>query len=67
MVSDIIWKERREEARAVLILVLMEYGLWLSSELIRFSACNTVLILVLMEYGLWHMAVNLAMLEFAES
>ena len=36
----------------VLILVLMEYGLWLRLRgLVRLS--STVLILVLMEYGLW--------------
>ena len=36
----------------VLILVLMEYGLWLTDTCIEF-AYNEVLILVLMEYGLW--------------
>ena len=40
--------------RQVLILVLMEYGLWLR---LGSPACRgpvQVLILVLMEYGLWH-------------
>ena len=36
----------------VLILVLMEYGLWLSSQHLT-STSRRVLILVLMEYGLW--------------
>ena len=36
----------------VLILVLMEYGLWLEDALIK-AFENYVLILVLMEYGLW--------------
>ena len=38
---------------AVLILVLMEYGLWLPSHGTE-SVSRCVLILVLMEYGLWH-------------
>ena len=39
-------------AIAVLILVLMEYGLWHSAEKIVIKT-TSVLILVLMEYGLW--------------
>ena len=38
--------------RWVLILVLMEYGLW-QEELDRWQRVWAVLILVLMEYGLW--------------
>ena len=39
-------------ARAVLILVLMEYGLWPMVER-TYIVRDMVLILVLMEYGLW--------------
>ena len=38
----------------VLILVLMEYGLWRSAKLFAGLLVCSVLILVLMEYGLWH-------------
>ena len=37
----------------VLILVLMEYGLWLALADVL-TKDSVVLILVLMEYGLWH-------------
>ena len=37
----------------VLILVLMEYGLWLLHAVLM-PRSGFVLILVLMEYGLWH-------------
>ena len=39
-------------ASKVLILVLMEYGLWQNHEIFE-KGFNHVLILVLMEYGLW--------------
>ena len=51
MVSD-SFTQAQASRQCVLILVLMEYGLWLAD-----SATDnqywTVLILVLMEYGLW--------------
>ena len=48
--TRLLW--RQPGLRIVLILVLMEYGLWLS--LIRVDRLfSGVLILVLMEYGLW--------------
>ena len=37
----------------VLILVLMEYGLWDQDQPNQVVELNGVLILVLMEYGLW--------------
>ena len=37
----------------VLILVLMEYGLWPSGKSSVENFAEVVLILVLMEYGLW--------------
>ena len=53
MVSDIDTTPTLPITEAVLILVLMEYGLWHD-----FVTCEVhlhgVLILVLMEYGLWH-------------
>ena len=56
--SNGIWSltrspSRRRTGSAVLILVLMEYGLWPDNRLHN-GAELTVLILVLMEYGLWH-------------
>ena len=39
----------------VLILVLMEYGLWLGQDKVK-EINRLVLILVLMEYGLWPFA-----------
>ena len=53
MVSDKQSDEDRPEiARRVLILVLMEYGLWhdVAEGIVK---SFKVLILVLMEYGLW--------------
>ena len=54
MVSDVIttiwWKHAME---TVLILVLMEYGLWPKRHCFQTSVRGRVLILVLMEYGLW--------------
>ena len=40
----------------VLILVLMEYGLWLKSLETLENDERLVLILVLMEYGLWQIS-----------
>ena len=51
MVSD-NKDEMIKNVKAVLILVLMEYGLWLFVFRWRMLSGN-VLILVLMEYGLW--------------
>ena len=52
MVSDLNSQFLRWRLFLVLILVLMEYGLWPRSSAL--SACSgCVLILVLMEYGLW--------------
>ena len=52
MVSDKAGLVDEDRKPIVLILVLMEYGLWHSDETF---ICYpfTVLILVLMEYGLW--------------
>ena len=51
MVSDTL-KQEKDEAQRVLILVLMEYGLW--QEMTEHNEnIQAVLILVLMEYGLW--------------
>ena len=56
MVSD-LFVRTRGWVRRVLILVLMEYGLWpLYSQLP--TPPEPVLILVLMEYGLWHKVVD---------
>ena len=55
-----LWQKSPEEqaAEQVLILVLMEYGLWLvEHRAIHLSLL--VLILVLMEYGLWLEAIGL--------
>ena len=52
MVSDFFKSFRGRKIIKVLILVLMEYGLWLN-EVNYIVASATVLILVLMEYGLW--------------
>ena len=46
------WQLVRISGLLVLILVLMEYGLWLLYQR-RQPTENSVLILVLMEYGLW--------------
>ena len=47
-------KTYKEFCKRVLILVLMEYGLWPTPDL--YALCREyVLILVLMEYGLWQM------------
>ena len=54
MVSDLIYVKISLSA-FVLILVLMEYGLWHSDEESMFLY-RLVLILVLMEYGLWQAA-----------
>ena len=51
MVSD-PWDGVPRPARWVLILVLMEYGLWPGAATITVTL-TAVLILVLMEYGLW--------------
>ena len=55
--SNGIWsltdrKRTHHESSCVLILVLMEYGLWLKTTSGKSEVAN-VLILVLMEYGLW--------------
>ena len=52
MVSDSPSTSSREPWRAVLILVLMEYGLWRYVRDVP-ELFLIVLILVLMEYGLW--------------
>ena len=52
MVSDLFTAEGLSDAESVLILVLMEYGLWQDIGILRVTIC-IVLILVLMEYGLW--------------
>ena len=52
MVSDMIDYKSLYIDSQVLILVLMEYGLWLAYKF-RAAGSDTVLILVLMEYGLW--------------
>ena len=52
MVSDLGAKMNKQKLAEVLILVLMEYGLWLTGTLDS-KAPEAVLILVLMEYGLW--------------
>ena len=51
MVSDRLSPSWRYKCR-VLILVLMEYGLWLITRMVA-ATVDEVLILVLMEYGLW--------------
>ena len=51
MVSDTKVEDTKVAAK-VLILVLMEYGLWQQEEQ-GMSLNIDVLILVLMEYGLW--------------
>ena len=56
--SNGIWSLTTERpsvvsSAAVLILVLMEYGLWRPLRGLSMAAWDTVLILVLMEYGLW--------------
>ena len=57
MVSDCS-RTARAKGYHVLILVLMEYGLW-HSETPADGTSPTVLILVLMEYGLWQDGVVL--------
>ena len=52
MVSDHYFGTYQEESQRVLILVLMEYGLW-PGEQAGIMDIYSVLILVLMEYGLW--------------
>ena len=47
----------------VLILVLMEYGLWLHWWSSQQNGIRKVLILVLMEYGLWQIMIFKAMKE----
>ncbi len=37
----------------VLILILMEYALWVNKEELSMMGNNQVLILILMEYALW--------------
>ena len=53
MVSDRFRQARQNAHCRVLILVLMEYGLWQVSFKDGESIKKGVLILVLMEYGLW--------------
>ena len=53
MVSDHLHMYGFVEVVKVLILVLMEYGLWLAKETSEKKDTQQVLILVLMEYGLW--------------
>ena len=57
--SNGIWSltqvaQEANKSSEVLILVLMEYGLWPSKNLEIETQLLCVLILVLMEYGLWH-------------
>ena len=52
MVSDTHACVNKTLPDTVLILVLMEYGLWPRKEA-PWGLSSTVLILVLMEYGLW--------------
>jgi len=52
MVSDIVDNSRKIPQVSVLILVVMEYGLWLIFHFV-FLLVFRVLILVVMEYGLW--------------
>ena len=52
MVSDRGTREDTGNGGGVLILVLMEYGLWRNNDVDDFKV-TLVLILVLMEYGLW--------------
>ena len=52
MVSDAADSGGATQNGYVLILVLMEYGLWLLKEIDKNGPAG-VLILVLMEYGLW--------------
>ena len=53
MLSDIWASQRMVGTWMVLILVLMEYALWLLTKGVLLSLSHTVLILVLMEYALW--------------
>ena len=53
MVSDYDFYIIVAISQFVLILVLMEYGLWLNLQKVWRTSHNWVLILVLMEYGLW--------------
>ena len=55
MVSDEIVDDLNKKLKDVLILVLMEYGLWPS--MYAADGWHYVLILVLMEYGLWHRTI----------
>ena len=51
-----LWRRRHcqgDQTSFVLILVLMEYGLWRDPEGVNPDGVVWVLILVLMEYGLW--------------
>ena len=43
----------RRKGRRVLILVLVEYGLWVEALRPVVALATAVLILVLVEYGLW--------------
>ena len=54
MVSDVSASCTPPTTPAVLILVLMEYGLWRKLFTVVRIVSLGVLILVLMEYGLWH-------------
>ena len=56
MVSDIPPLCVHNWTHCVLILVLMEYGLWHSKADCEDSSRSRVLILVLMEYGLWRVS-----------
>ena len=53
MVSDRPLSQLFSKSSRVLILVLMEYGLWHAASSSVMVGLNRVLILVLMEYGLW--------------
>ena len=64
MVSELWKKVLTATSAAVLILVLMEYGLWVNAayEVLN-NIANVVLILVLMEYGLWEDCLEFTVIE----
>ena len=37
----------------VLILIVLEYGLWVDSDIVDRDVDDIVLILIVLEYGLW--------------
>ena len=52
MVSELTKLKSKPQDAAVLILIVLEYGLW-GRQYVPFGGKAAVLILIVLEYGLW--------------